>query len=85
MQLRVQVSIDAFIFDRWIASFSWVQVIDKRIRHDTKYRITNEVSDWIKDTTMTIAKSNRYKDYMKEIEHIEYEYLDRNVRLDPLQ
>ena len=34
---------------------------------------------------MTIAKSNRYKDYMKEIEHIEYEYLDRKVRLDPLQ
>ena len=48
-------------------------------------KITNEVSDWIKDTTMTIAKSNRYKDYMKEIEHIEYEYLDRKVRLDPLQ
>ena len=34
---------------------------------------------------MSIAKSNRYKDYMKEIEHIEYEYLDRKVRLDPLQ
>ena len=34
---------------------------------------------------MTIAKSNRYKDYMKEIEHIEYEYLDRKIRLDPLQ
>ena len=34
---------------------------------------------------MTIAKSNRYKDYMKEIEHIEYEYLDRKVRLDPFK
>ena len=34
---------------------------------------------------MSIAKSNRYKDYMKEIEHIEYEYLDRKMRLDPLQ
>ena len=33
---------------------------------------------------MTIGKSNRCKEYMKEIEHIHYEYLSRKIGLDPL-
>ena len=35
---------------------------------------------------MTIAKSNRCNEYMKEIEKIHYEYLDKNeFAITPLQ
>tara|TARA_A100001035_G_C27559654_1_gene397984 strand:- start:275 stop:481 length:207 start_codon:yes stop_codon:yes gene_type:complete len=44
------------------------------------------VSDLIKDTIMTIAKSNRCNEYMKEIEQIHYEYLQKNeYAISPLQ
>jgi len=34
---------------------------------------------------MTLQKNNRYKDYVLELEHIKYNYLDKKVGLDPLQ
>ena len=34
---------------------------------------------------MTIGKSNRCNEYMKEIEHIEYEYLQKTFGITPLQ
>ena len=44
------------------------------------------MSDLIKDTIMTIAKSNRCNEYMKEIEQIHYEYLQKNeYAISPLQ
>ena len=33
---------------------------------------------------MSIGKSNRCREYMKEIEHIEYEYLSRKIGLSEL-
>ena len=42
---------------------------------------TSATSEVIKTTLghkMTIAKSNRCNEYMKEIEHIKYEYLQKN-------
>ena len=34
---------------------------------------------------MTIGKSNRCNEYMKEIEHIQYEYLQKNYGITQLQ
>jgi len=34
---------------------------------------------------MTLQKNNRYKDYVLELEHIKYNYLDKKIGLDPLQ
>jgi hypothetical protein len=34
---------------------------------------------------MTLQKNNRYKDYVLELEHIKYSYLDKKVGLDSLQ
>jgi len=34
---------------------------------------------------MTLQKNNRYKEYVLELEHIKYSYLDKKVGLDPLQ
>ena len=34
---------------------------------------------------MSIGKSNRCNEYMKEIEHIEYEYLQKRFGITPLQ
>ena len=34
---------------------------------------------------MTLQKNNRYKDYVLELEHIKYSYLDKKIGLDPLQ
>jgi len=34
---------------------------------------------------MTLQKNNRYKEYVLELEHIKYNYLDKKVGLDPLQ
>ena len=34
---------------------------------------------------MTIGKSNRCNEYMKEIEHIEYEYLQKRFGITHLQ
>lgn len=40
----------------------------------------------IEDTIMTIGKSNRMNQYMKEIEEIDYEYLQKNkFGITPLQ
>ena len=39
----------------------------------------------IKDKIMTIGKSNRMNTYMKEIEEIEREYLQKHFGLSPLQ
>ena len=34
---------------------------------------------------MTLQKNNRYKDYVLELEHINYNYLDKKIGLEPLQ
>lgn len=34
---------------------------------------------------MTLQKNNRYKDYVLELEHIKYSYLDKKIGFDPLQ
>ena len=34
---------------------------------------------------MTLQKNNRYKEYVLELEHIKYNYLDKKIGLDPLQ
>jgi len=39
----------------------------------------------MRGTNMTIAKSNRMNEHMKEIEKIEYEYLSRHFGITELQ
>ena len=34
---------------------------------------------------MTLQKNNRYKEYVLELEHIKYNYLDKKIGLDPHQ
>ena len=34
---------------------------------------------------MTLQKNNRIKEYVLELEHIKYNYLDKKIGLDPLQ
>ena len=34
---------------------------------------------------MTLQKNNRYREYVLELEHIKYNYLDKKIGLDPLQ
>jgi len=34
---------------------------------------------------MTLQKNNRYKEYVLELEHIKYTYLDKKIGLDPQQ
>ena len=34
---------------------------------------------------MTLLNNNRYKDYVLELEHIKYTYLNKKIGLDPLQ
>ena len=34
---------------------------------------------------MTLQKNNRIKEYVLELEHIKYSYLDEKIGLDPLQ
>ena len=34
---------------------------------------------------MTVQKNNRIKEYVLELEHIKYNYLDKKIGLDPLQ